>query len=229
MTAEKQLNDSKVYENISDSKNLILKVTEKSNKIFESLKRSGFIREKQLKYFHFDFKKACNLENLHLLPKIDKRMFNVPGRPVISNCGTPTEKVSEFLYSHLPAIMREGLSYVKDSGDFISKIKRFCSVPENAKSVTADVVGLYPSIPHDVGLEAFQQALDKRDQKKIPTEDLLNMAEFVLKSNFFEFNGKIKQQISGTAIGTKCAPTYGCIFMDELERGFLQTQDHQPL
>ena len=74
-----------------------------------------------------------------------------------------------------------------------------------------------------------KQALDKREQKNIPAEDLLNMAEFVLKSNSFEFEGNIKQQISGRAVGTRCAPTYTCIFMDELERDFLQTQDHQPL
>ena len=54
------------------------------------------------------------------------------------------------------------------------------------------------------------------------------MVECILKSNFFEFNGNIKQQISGTAIGTRCALTDACIFMDELERIFLQTQDHQP-
>ena len=101
MEAEKQLNDSKVYKNISDSKDLIPKLTEKSNKIFESLKRRGFINEKQLKYFCFDFKKACNLGKLYLLPKIHKRMLSVPGRLVISNCGTPTEKVSELLDSHL--------------------------------------------------------------------------------------------------------------------------------
>ena len=54
------------------------------------------------------------------------------------------------------------------------------------------------------------------------------MAEFVLKCNFFKFIGNIKQQISGTAIGGKCAPAYACIFMDELEPAYLQTQDHQP-
>ena len=57
-------------------------------------------------------------------------MFNIPGRPVISNCGTLTEKVHEFLDSHLQPIMWKGLSYVKDSSDFISKIKRIDSVPE---------------------------------------------------------------------------------------------------
>ena len=31
------------------------------------------------------------------------------------------------------------------------------------------------------------------------------MADFVLKNNYFEFKGQIKQQISGTAIGTKFA------------------------
>ena len=30
------------------------------------------------------------------------------------------------------------------------------------------------------------------------------MVEFVLKNNFLEFNGQIKQQISGKTIGTKC-------------------------
>ena len=54
--------------------------------------------------------------------------------------------------------------------------------------VAADVMGLYPSIPNNVGLKALKQALDKREQKKNPTEDVLNVTEFVLKSNFIEFN-----------------------------------------
>ena len=43
------------------------------------------------------------------------------------------------------------------------------------------------------------------------------MAEFVLKNNLFEFNGKVKRQYSGTTIGTKFAPPYACIFVDEVE------------
>ena len=51
------------------------------------------------------------------------------------------------------------------------------------------------------------------------------MAEFVLKNNYFEFKGQVKHQISCTAVGTKFAPTYACIFMDEIETKFLQTQE----
>ena len=47
--------------------------------------------------------------------------------------------------------------------------------------------------------------------KKISTDDLTKMAEFVLKNNCFEFNGKFKKKIWGTATGTKFAPPYGCI------------------
>ena len=95
-------------------------------------------------------------------------------------------------------------------------------IPENAILVTA--VGLYPSIPHEVGLRALREVLNKRDAETIPTEELLKMAEFVLKSNYFEFGNKIKQQISGTGIGTKFAPPYACIFMSDLKTRFLQSQ-----
>ena len=38
--------------------------------------------------------------------------------------------------------------------------------------VTADVVGLYSSIPEVAGLEALRKALDNRENKKISTDNL---------------------------------------------------------
>ena len=55
------------------------------------------------------------------------------------------------------------------------------------------------------------------------------MTEFVLKNNIFEFNEKVKQQVAGTAIGTKFAPPYACIYMDEVETEFLKMQELQRL
>ena len=193
------------------------------------MKSKGKISDKQLKYFTYEYKKATNLGKLYLLPKIHKRLSNVPGRPVISNCGTPTEKTSEFLDYHLKPIMQKGKSYIKDSGDFINKIKSIENIPEGSILVTADAVGLYPSIPHEAGLNALRETLESRENKFIKTEDLIKMASFVLKNNIFEFNGKVKQQISGTAIGTKFAPAYASIFMDKIENDFLKTQQNTPL
>ena len=165
---------------------------------------------------------------MYLLPKIHKRLPNVPGRPVISNWGTPSEKVTEFLDSNMQPIIRKGWSYIKDSQDCINKSRKLRKIPDNAILVTTDIVGLYPSIPYDIGLRALKEALDKRKQIKIPTEDLLQMAGFVLKNVFFEFSNQIKQQISGRAIGTKCTPTYACIFIDKVETEFLETQTDKP-
>ena len=118
---------------------------------------------------------------------------------------------------------------MKDTGDFLDKIKHLGRIPENSFLVTADVVGLYPSIPHVAGLEALYEKLEERSNKKVSSADLVDMAEFVLKNNFFEFDSNVKQQISGTAIGTKFAPPYACIFMDKVENDFLKTQTVKPL
>ena len=57
----------------------------------------------------------------------------------------------------------------------------------------ANVVGLYPGILHKGGLNVLREALNNRENKHIPTDNLLKMAEFVLKNNFFEYNGKVKK------------------------------------
>ena len=83
------------------------------------------------------------------------------------------------------------------------------------------MVGLYPSTPHDSGLKPLKNILHKRNNQNISIADLIKMTEFLLRNNYFEFNGKVKQQISGTAIGTKSAPTYAYRYMDDFENEFL--------
>ena len=93
--------------------------------------------------FTYEYKKATNFGKLYLLPKIHKKLFNVPGWPVVSNCDTPTEKCSDFLDYQLKPVMQNICSYLKDSGDFIKKIENISSIPEDTIVVTADVVSLY--------------------------------------------------------------------------------------
>ena len=109
------------------------------------------------------------------------------------------------------------------SGDFTDKMKRIRKVPEGSFLVTPDVVGLYPKIQHKEGILALRSKLEKQTSSKIPTNDQLKLAEFVLKNHFFAFNNEIN------AIGTKFAPLYACIYMDKTETNFLKTQELQPL
>ena len=171
-----------------------------------------------------NFKKSTNLGKLFFLPKMHKRLYDVPNHVVISNCGTPTEKVSEYLDYHLKPIMRSAKSYKRETSDFFEILKELSSVTQNSLLVTTDVVGLYPGIRHQEKLEALSIKLAQREEIMIPTKDLLEMSWFVLKNNHFEFHSMIKQQVSGTAIGTKLGPLYVCIFMDRVETLFLEKE-----
>ena len=80
--------------------------------------------------------------------------------------------------------MRSSMSYIKDTNEFLLKLKNLRKVPDNAILITANVVGLYPNIPHNEGLEVLKKRIDNFYEKSIPTEDLFKMAEFVLKNNY---------------------------------------------
>ena len=112
----KQLSDTFTYGEVNKyNEKLLSQLIEKSNSFFRSLCDKKLISEKELRYFLFNFKNASCLGKMYLLPKIHKRLQDVPGRPVISNCGTPTEKVSEFLDYDLQPVMKVGKMNLKDS------------------------------------------------------------------------------------------------------------------
>ena len=65
--------------------------------------------------------------------------------------------------------MRDGMSYIKDSNDFMHKIRGLKNITEDALLVTADVVGLYPWFTHGAGLQALKEVFERRKDKKIST------------------------------------------------------------
>ena len=112
--------------------------------------------------------------------------------------------------------------------EIFDKMKRIGKVPEGFFLVTADVIGLHPRIPQKEGILALKNQLEEQTFSKIPRNDLVKLPQSVLKNNFFEFNNEIKEQIPSTAIGTKFASPYACIYIDKTETGFLKTQELQP-
>ena len=135
--ADRQLKDNETYESSSFKDADLIKLVEKSNSIFQSLRKRKLITEEELHYFIYKYKKDTNFGKMYLLPKIHKRLVNVPGRPVILNFGTPTEKASVFIDQHLQPIMRSSMSDFKDTNDFLSKL--FC----DRKNVLAELQNMW--------------------------------------------------------------------------------------
>ena len=152
-----------------------------------------------------------------MLPKIHKRLHDVPGRPVISNCRYYTENISSLLDYHLQPLAQKFKSYIKDTNHFLNRLSSLGKLPQGAILCTVDVVGLYPNIPHSEGLTSLRRVLESRDNKQISSDTLVELAEIVLKNNIFQFDEKTFKQVRGTAIGTKFAPPYAILFMADLE------------
>ena len=115
----------------------------------------------------------------YLLLKIHKKLENVPGRPVISNCGFYTENISAFLDFHLQPLTREVKSYIKDTNDFLKKLRSLTDLPSDIILCSVDVGVLYPNIPHDEGLSTLRKRLEIRTEKKLSTSALVQLAEVV--------------------------------------------------
>ena len=147
----------------------------------------------------------------------------ISARLVVSGCGT------EFVDFHIKPLVPEIPSYIKDTKHFLKVLRDLGRLPEGAILVTADVVGLYPHIPHEEGLSAMREALRRSGQSSIPAEDLVDLARIVLTNNNLTFNGKHYVQILGTAIGTKMAPSYAGIFMGKLESDLLERAPTKPI
>ena len=64
------------------------------------------------------------------------------------------------------------MSIVKDSSDFKNKIKKLGKLSENITLVTVDVVALYPSMPHEDGLETLGERRVKSEDLKLPVNDI---------------------------------------------------------
>ena len=156
-----------------------------------------------------------------MLPKIHKRLYDVPGRPVTFNGGFYTENISSFLDFHLQPLAQKVKSYIKDTNHFLRKIKESGQLPEGSILCTTDVVGLYPNIPHGEGLAFLKDFLDSRVDKQVTTDTVIELAEPVLKNTIFEISDKTYKQIHRTAIGTKFDPPHAVLFMAALEEKIL--------
>ena len=83
-----------------------------------------------------------------MLPKIHKRLHNIPGRAVISSSGFFTENISNFLEYHLKPLSQKVKLLIKKRSSFLKKLNELRDLPDDFILCTIDVVGLYSHIPH---------------------------------------------------------------------------------
>ena len=166
----------------------------------------------------------------YALTKIHKP--TLVGRPIISECDGPTERLSSFVDKLLQPIAQIQDSYLIDTTHFIRFIES-TRVPRNAFLVLMDVTSLYTNIPRvqEEGITIVCNTYENfhANNPPIATNFLREMLSLILKENSFQFNGKDYLQTHGTAMGTKMAVAFANIFMASIEKEILRQSVNKPL
>ena len=222
----KHLSDQSIYQNIPTDPTQELAKT--INGYVIKLKNKGYI-DRHTKDF-LTLQLPVRTQLLYFLKKLHKTPHAV--RPIVSGCGSPTEKLSAFIEHYLKPLVPKTDSYIRDSKSLISFLETLV-LPSDVFLVTVDVSALYLNIPHKDGIAASLHHLytlnPQKDEVPFPPRVAEDILSFILKHNYFIFADKPFKQVQGTAMGTKMAPQYANLFMDVLEREFMTSQPLKPM
>jgi hypothetical protein len=168
----------------------------------------------------------------YFLPKVHKktpadRVF--VGRPIISNCGGPCEKIGEFIDFFLVPLVQKQSTYLRDTKDVIRKIEQL-KLPNNSLLVTIDCIGMFTNVlQNEVEQEVLNNLSETNPGMYFPrmphVHHMEALLKLVLQRNCFSFNEKYYLQTTGVAMGQKCAPELCDIMFHSLEKRFISLSD----
>ena len=217
--AYRQLNDIRYYKKLD--RPIFKDNIPKINSILGKMKAEGYISSKELDYLQAtDTDRA---RTFYLLPKIHKpketwTFPNMPqGRPICSDCGSESNRVSQYLDSFIRPISTSHPAYIKDTYDFVRKI-RGKHIPKNAILVTGDVSSLYTNMDINRSIQVTKKAFRKHFKFKRPDKFLLELLELTLKNHDFTFNGDYYLQTCGTAMGKNFAPGLADLYLKDFDK-----------
>ena len=158
---QSQLNDRKNYQPLANP--MVDTTSIKVRQLIKSLEKEGHIEKMTEKWLSLT-SNPPRIPVFYTLLKIHKP--TLVGRPIISGCDGPTERISSFVDRLIQPIAQMQDSYLKDTTDFINFIetKKF---PANTILVSMDVTSLY-HIPQEKGINTACQAYEDYHNKEPP-------------------------------------------------------------
>ncbi|XP_060559766.1 uncharacterized protein LOC132719850 [Ruditapes philippinarum] len=218
----RQLNDERYYKKVEKEQHNLTKL--KIEECVNEIQENNVSITKQ-----FDmFPSTIRTPQFYILPKThksydEKLPLGYPGRLIVSACSSSTENIAKYLDFILNPYMQTLPSYIKDTTDFINKVRNL-KLNKDTYIVTLDVSSLYTNIPHNEGIESCIYFLQKdKGNNNIKANDIRKLLNIVLHNNCFDFNDQSYLQTMGTAMGSPMAPSYASLVMGRLEEQFLNS------
>lgn len=127
------------------------------------------------------------LPKLYALPKTHK-----PGkkmRPIVSNVNAPTYKIAKWLVKELNKLPRIKSRSVKNSFEFIEKIKDILIAIDEIM-ISFDVSSLFPSIPVDIALNELKKHLDNCNIEQNKKRHIFSRCKTMYGTKFLRISRK---------------------------------------
>jgi hypothetical protein len=175
---------------------------------------------------------TLELGHLHFMPKPHKP--DTPLRPIGAAIHATSTAMSAFLNDLLaPVFLRvaQATTFINSIGISRALEKYKCEgrLQSTTLFVIYDVANLYTMIPRQGALDALRRFLDSHlKHHRIGTlsmDDLMDMAQLVLNTNCFAYEGKYYRQIRGGAMGSVFTLTLANIYMIEWKHDLMQYQE----
>jgi hypothetical protein len=167
--------------------------------------------------------------HLYGLPKLHKD--NIPLRPIVSSIDSPTYRLSKYILPILTPLFGDSFSYIKNSGDFLEKLKDIQIVHSNVM-VSYDVKSLFTNVPVAEMLTIVKGKLESdnglKERTKMPVGTIMELLTVCVENSYFQVNDKFYQQSSGLPMGGVLSPLLSNIYMDFFEQLALSSFDKTP-
>ena len=167
--------------------------------------------------------RAPQSAKLYGLPKLHKP--NIPMRPIVSFCRSPTYQLSKHLTNILKPLTDKSRHKLQSTDNFNDAIKTV-QIPDDHKLVSFDVKSLFTSILPllQLALDCTKTATNKSHyQPPLQTDHLMDLLHLCLTSTYFQYNGKQYKQLHGTAMGSPVSVVVAEIVMQNIEEQALAT------
>ena len=218
------------------SDNNVAKFLKQNYNFYTSTKHKNCLTKAEQKYLtDFDW----NSSNFYVNPKIHKSKeietnitnsetdyihmeepADLKSRPIVASCNSPaTHRLSTLIEIILKPLVPHLTTFIKDDWHFLRLLPKTLSF-EDTILYNVDIVSLYTSITHELGIEAIDYWIHKSRTlipERFTSEFLLESLEFLLKNNNFIFDDQLYNQLQGTAMGMVAAPPYACLVLGYLE------------
>ncbi|KAK6735385.1 hypothetical protein RB195_018537 [Necator americanus] len=225
----KHLDDATLYH--SSSHEEFIKQSRRLNRVWVEIGKAAGLHKTMIKKLKYELPtcpvlylliKTHKLSSFAFLSE-DPDVFKV--RPIISNVGGPTDRISWLLNAILAPLLKYVPAHLSNTNMFLEQLKRVRSEKECVIE-SFDVTSLYTNVSNGAAMQAVFELLvehrDTLDLHEFSIRQIMTLLDECLKCSIFRWAGNYYRQVRGLAMGQRLAPTLAIAFMSKIEQRILE-------